>query len=158
MRFSWFAWGFQYVACSSVGRTPGYGPEVRRFESVHAPRQKKVVPFSSHGLHKSRESSMSTASFYLFRIEQRFDGVPIGRVPESGQTGRSVNPLAFACVCSNPNSPNKHKYLCEGGELRICLQFHEKSIYYCRAIRLQRGTDKSRRCARAAMNSERTVR
>ena len=30
---------------------------------------------------------------------------PYGRMPESGQKGRTVNPLASACVGSNPTSP-----------------------------------------------------
>ena len=32
---------------------------------------------------------------------------PYGRMPESGQKGRTVNPLASACVGSNPTSPTK---------------------------------------------------
>ena len=37
-------------------------------------------------------------------------GASLGRVPESGQTGRTVNPLANACVGSNPTSPTKKEF------------------------------------------------
>ena len=41
------------------------------------------------------------------RVPGSIPGEPTiyGRMPESGQKGRTVNPLASACVGSNPTSP-----------------------------------------------------
>ena len=39
---------------------------------------------------------------------------PYGRMPESGQKGRTVNPLASAYVGSNPTSPTIRKTLTTG--------------------------------------------
>ena len=46
------------------------------FTGLGAPRRKKAAPFRFRGFRKSRENCLSAASFLLFPIEARFDGVP----------------------------------------------------------------------------------
>ena len=74
-------------------RAPGCGPGGRRFESSHAPHG-----FLAQLVERQTED---------LRVPGPIPGEPTtyGRMPESGQLGRTVNPLPQGCVGSNPTSP-----------------------------------------------------
>ena len=74
-------------------RAPGCGPGGRRFETGHAPHG-----FLAQLVERQTED---------LRVPGPIPGEPTiyGRMPESGQKGRTVNPLASAYVGSNPTSP-----------------------------------------------------
>ena len=74
-------------------RAPGCGPGGRRFETGHAPHG-----FLAQLVERQAED---------LRVPGPIPGEPTtyGRMPESGQKGRTVNPLASAYVGSNPTSP-----------------------------------------------------
>ena len=74
-------------------RAPGCGPGGRWLESGHAPHG-----FLAQLVERQTEDP---------RVPGSIPGGPtiFGRMPESGQKGRTVNPLATACVGSNPTSP-----------------------------------------------------
>ena len=74
-------------------RAPGCGPGGRRFETGHAPHG-----FLAQLVERQTED---------LRVPGPIPGEPTtyGRMPESGQLGRTVNPLPQGCVGSNPTSP-----------------------------------------------------
>ena len=74
-------------------RAPGCGPGGRRFETGHAPHG-----FLAQLVERQTED---------LRVPGSIPGEPTtyGRMPESGQLGRAVNPLPRGCVGSNPTSP-----------------------------------------------------
>ena len=74
-------------------RAPGCGPGGRRFEAGHAPHG-----FLAQLVERQTED---------LRVPGPIPGEPTtyGRMPESGQMGRTVNPLPHGCVGSNPTSP-----------------------------------------------------
>ena len=74
-------------------RAPGCGPGGRRFETGHAPHG-----FLAQLVERQTED---------LRVPGPIPGEPTtyGRMPESGQKGRTVNPLASAYVGANPTSP-----------------------------------------------------
>lgn len=74
-------------------RAPGCGPGGRRFESAHAPHGAlaQMVERQTEDLRVSGSIPEGPTKY--------------GRMPESGQKGRTVNPLASAFVGSNPTSP-----------------------------------------------------
>ena len=74
-------------------RAPGCGPGGRRFETGHAPHG-----FLAQLVERQTED---------LRVPGPIPGEPTiyGRMPESGQMGRTVNPLPQGCVGSNPTSP-----------------------------------------------------
>lgn len=80
-------------------RAPGCGPGGRRFEPGHAPHG-----FLAQLVERQTED---------LRVPGPIPGEPTiyGRMPESGQKGRTVNPLASAYVGSNPTSPTKQNPL-----------------------------------------------
>ena len=80
-------------------RAPGCGPGGRRFETGHAPHG-----FLAQLVERQTED---------LRVPGPIPGEPTiyGRMPESGQKGRTVNPLAAAYVGSNPTSPTKQNPL-----------------------------------------------
>ena len=77
-------------------RAPGCGPGGRRFETGHAPHG-----FLAQLVERQTED---------LRVPGSIPGEPTtyGRMPESGQKGRTVNPLASAYVGSNPTSPTNY--------------------------------------------------
>ena len=117
-------------------RASGCGPEGRRFESAHAP----------HGIlaqlvERQTEDLRVTGPIPV-------DPTIYGRMPESGQKGRTVNPLASVYVGSNPTSPTKRKASCFDasnllslivyrenvcGSLTLCLRKNKKPghFYVC---------------------------
>lgn len=74
-------------------RAPGCGPGGRRFESAHATHGTlaQMVERQIEDLRVSGSSPEGPTTY--------------GRMPESGQKERTVNPLASACAGSNPASP-----------------------------------------------------
>ena len=74
-------------------RAPGCGPGGRRFETGHAPHG-----FLAQLVERQTED---------LRVPGPIPGEPTiyGRMPESGQKGRTVNSLPQGYVGSNPTSP-----------------------------------------------------
>ena len=90
------------VSVAQLVRAPGCGPGGRRFETGHAPHG-----FLAQLVERQTED---------LRVPGSIPGEPTiyGRMPESGQKGRTVNPLASAYVGSNPTSPTIRKTLTTG--------------------------------------------
>ena len=81
------------VSVAQSVRAPGCGPGSRRFEAGHSPHG-----FLAQLVERQTED---------LRVSGSIPGEPTtyGRMPESGQKGRTVNSLASAYVGSNPTSP-----------------------------------------------------
>ena len=81
------------VSVAQLVRAPGCGPGGHRFETGHAPHG-----FLAQLVERQTED---------LRVPGSIPGEPTtyGRMPESGQMGRTVNPLPKGCVGSNPTSP-----------------------------------------------------
>lgn len=81
------------VSVAQMVRAPGCGPGSRRFEAGHSPHG-----FLAQLVERQTED---------LRVSGSIPGEPTtyGRMPESGQMGRTVNPLASVYVGSNPTSP-----------------------------------------------------
>ena len=82
---------------AQIVRAPGCGPGGRWFEPAHAP----------HGL----IAQMVELPIEDLRVSGSIpeDSTTYGRMPEPGQKGRTVNPLASAFVGSNPTSPTIYR-------------------------------------------------
>ena len=85
--------GLHMLCVAQMVRAPGCGPGGRRFESAHTPHGAlaQMVERQTEDLRVSGSIPEGPTNY--------------GRMPESGQKGRTVNPLATACVGSNPTSP-----------------------------------------------------
>ena len=77
-------------------RAPGCGPGGQRFKPAHAPHG-TLAQLVERQIEDLRVSGSIPEGPTIY-----------GRMPESGQKGRTVNPLASACVGSNPTSPTNN--------------------------------------------------
>ena len=93
------------VSVAQLVRAPGCGPGGRQFETGHAPHG-----FLAQLVERQTEE---------LRVPGSIPGEPTtyGRMPESGQKGRTVNPLPQGCVGSNPTSPTMNA---PGSSWRVC--------------------------------------
>ena len=99
---------------SSVGNhrfaLPGAGEAKRGF-----PQRSKNARISESPKHFSGTARRRSGRLKICASQVRFlESPPYGRMPESGQKERTVNPLASAYVGSNPTSPTIRKTLTTG--------------------------------------------